>query len=113
MANHLRSVPLSKEMDTFQAEISGYQRFVAGRDAQGSAIVSNAEANRGSMLCTAANASDNRLFAKRQANSIYKRRARSAPGRRLNASHQRPSTALVTGEAGYPPPGRWPLPGLP
>ena len=77
MADHLGSMPLAAEMDALQAEIGGYERFVSGRDSEGGAVVTNADANRGPALCPGTDAGDDRLFPERQANSIYKRAALS------------------------------------
>jgi hypothetical protein len=76
MADNFGSVPLAPEMNPFKAEIRGHERFVSGGDSQGGAVVADANADRGAALCTRAHSLDDRLFAQRQANSIYKRRAR-------------------------------------
>jgi hypothetical protein len=72
MADNLGWVPLPSEVDAFQAEIGGDQRFVSGRDSQGGAVVADANADGSATFCAGAHSLDNRLFAQRQASSIYK-----------------------------------------
>ena len=89
------SVPLAPEVDAFQAEIGGHERFMAGRDSQDSAVVADAEANcRHRRFVRSADAGDDRLFGERQANSIYKRRGMDE-GRAQNRE-RKSSNGLVT-----------------
>jgi hypothetical protein len=62
MANNLRWVPLSPEMDALEAEIGGDQSFVSGRDSQGATVVADADADACAASCTGTHALDNRLF---------------------------------------------------
>jgi hypothetical protein len=45
MTNRLRRVPLAPEVDAFKAEVSCYQRFVTGRNAEYGAVVADSGDN--------------------------------------------------------------------
>jgi hypothetical protein len=45
MTNRLGRVPLAPEVDSFQAEIGCYQRFVPGRKAEDGAVVADSRDN--------------------------------------------------------------------
>lgn len=62
MTDDFGTVPLLPEVDALQAEIRGHQDFVAGWNAQGGAIVTDAEADGGAAFCPRADAVDDRLF---------------------------------------------------
>ena len=81
MADGLGRMPLAPKVDILKAEIGGHERFVSGRDAKGGAVVANADGNCGPVSCTGTYPLDDRLFTERQANSIYKMRPWSGPGR--------------------------------
>lgn len=102
MADYFGSMPLPPEVDPLQTEIGGYEHFVAVRDAQGGAIVADAEAHCGPTLRAEPNPFDDRLFAERQANSIYKRQAQSGSAQAGRQVPERPGNR----PGGYPTPGR-------
>jgi hypothetical protein len=69
MADGLGGMPRAAEVDAFEAEIRRDESFVPRWDAKGSAVVADADENRRAGFCPGEDASDDRLFAKRQAKS--------------------------------------------
>jgi hypothetical protein len=68
VADEFRRVPLAAEVDAFQTEIRGDQRFIAGRDSHYSTIVTDAFEHTPSDRCLAAKACDQGFFRSWQIN---------------------------------------------
>jgi len=62
MTHYLRWVPLTAEMNPFQAEVGRNQRLMAFRDADNGTVISNAEDQAFTAGGTASNARNQRLF---------------------------------------------------
>ena len=71
MPDDLGRMPLSPEVDPFQAEVGRDQRFVPGWNLQNGTVISNPGYDSGDGPLPATDAGNQRLFVQGQAGSIY------------------------------------------